>query len=399
LIDQERYKTDETTKQKTDKTTEPRQKSPVGRAEDMDFNATNSTLSNATKSSSLLKGSWHMHREFIYKVYLTRGILDISMALITAFSNGLVIFLFLKDPKKCLRPSPTSLLVASLALVDFLVGSALEPTDAYYNLSIAFGKKSSINRKDMQSATAYLLLCSMLLLMLLTFDRHTAVSRPIQYSQRITKKKVYFSVVFVCSYCALLIFVIRNWGEAFRNEVFCGHVDLVLVITTALFGHIVYSLRRQTSKLKRLSVNSDDVFVVQASERERKVTLTLAFMLVVFLACTMPWFLMMQIFDYCKLCQKNWWVLKLLFILFQANCAFNPFLCTLRLPRYKVALKCILARCAFSRRSSPSWRYRRAYQLKKRFSNTANLQGSGKKESSSSSVALAPVLTQYQLRS
>ena len=364
----------------------------------MDLNATDSIVINATKASSLFKGGGQ--RELVYKIYLTRGILAIPMALITAFSNGLVVFLFLKDPKKSLRSSPTSLLVASLALVDFLVGSALEPTDAYFHLSVAFGRKQYIHRKDLQSAAAYLLLCSMLLFMLITFDRHTAVSRPIQYSQRITKKRVYFSVVFVCFYCALLIFVIRKWGEAFRNQVFCGHVDLVLVITTVLFGHIVYSLRRQTSKLKRLSVNSDDVFVVQASARERKVTLTLAFMLVVFLACTMPWFLMMQIFDYCKLCQKNWWVMKLLFILFQANCAFNPFLCTLRLPRYKVALKCILARCAFSRRFSPSsWRCRRNYHLNQRFSNTVNLQGSGKRESSSSSFALVPVLTQYQLNS
>ena len=398
MIDEERYKTYETTKQQTDKTAERRQKSFVGRAEDMDFNTTNVTLSNTTKASSLLKGG--VNRELIYKVYLTRGILDISMALITAFSNGLVVFLFLKDPKKCLRSSPTSLLVAALALVDFLVGSALEPTDAYYNLSIVLGKKPAINRKDLQSAAAFLLLCSMLLFMLITFDRHTAVSRPIQYCQRITKKRVFSSVVFVCIYCALLIFVIRKWGEAFRNEIFCGHVDLVLVITATLFCHIVYSVRRQTSKMKRLSVNSDDVFVVQASARERKVTLTLAFMLVIFLACTMPWFLMMQIFDYCKVCQKNWWVMKLLFILFQANCAFNPFLCTLRLPRYKVALKCILVRCAFSGRFFPSssWRYRRAYHLKKRLSNSGN-QGSEKKESSSSSFVLAPVLTQYQLKS
>ena len=364
----------------------------------MDLNVTNSNFINATKTSSLLKGGGQL--EFIYRVFLTRGILAIPMALITAFSNGLVIFLFVKDPKKCLRSLPTSLLVASLALVDFLVGSALEPTDAYFHLSVAFGRKQSIERKDLQSAAAYLLLCSMLLFMLITFDRHTAVSRPIQYCQRITKKRVFSSVVFVCIYCALLIFVIRKWGEAFRNEIFCGHVDLVLVITATLFCHIVYSVRRQTSKMKRLSVNSDDVFVVQASARERKVTLTLAFMLVIFLACTMPWFLMMQIFDYCKVCQKNWWVMKLLFILFQANCAFNPFLCTLRLPRYKVALKCILVRCAFSGRFFPSssWRYRRAYHLKKRISNSGN-QGSEKKESSSSSFVLAPVLTQYQLKS
>ncbi|KAJ7377133.1 hypothetical protein OS493_030728 [Desmophyllum pertusum] len=320
------------------------------------------------------------------------------MALMTSFSNGLVVFLFVKDPKKCLRSSPTSLLVASLAWVDFLVGSALEPTDAYYSLSIAFGRKPSIERKDLQSAAAYLLLCSMLLLMLITFDRHTAVSRPLQYSNIITKKRVYLCVFSVCIYCALLIAVIRQWGEEFRNEIFCGHVDLVLLITIAIFGSIVRSLRKQTCMLKRLSVNSDDVFVVQASVRERKVTLTLALMLVVFLACTMPWFLMMQIFDYCAICQKNYWVMKLLFILFQANCAFNPFLCTLRLPRYKVALRTILPRFAFSRRLRPSlWRARRAYQLRRRSSNIAN-QASRKKESLSSSVALAPVLTQYQFK-
>ena len=360
----------------------------------MDFNATNSTLSNATKAFSLLKGSGH--REFIYKVYLTRGILDISMALITAFSNGLVIFLFLKDPKKCLRSSPTSLLVASLALVDFLVGSALEPTDAYFHLFVAFGRKQSIQRKDLQSAAAYLLLCSILLFMLITFDRHTAVSRPIQYSYRITKKRVYICVICVWIYCALLIFAIRQWGEDFRNEIFCVHVDVVVIITTFLFCNIVYKLRKHTSNLRRMSIHSgtiaDDVFVARASMRERKITLTLALMLVVFLACTMPWFLMMQIFGYCKICQKNWWVMKLLFILFQANCAFNPFLCTLRMPPYKLALKCILSRCKFSRRFYTSvWPTRGTYYLQRRRAES-NIRTSRKEGSASSSLQLPPVL-------
>ena len=369
----------------------------------MYFNVTNSSLENATKSTNLFaKGN--SQREIIFKVYLTRSILAIPLTLITTFSNGLVLFLFIKDPKRCLRSSPTSLLVASLALVDFLVGCALEPTDAYYNWSIALGKKPSIDRKDYQSTSAYLLLCSMLLLMLITFDRHTAVSQPIQYAHRITKKRVYASVIFVCVYCAALIFVTRKWAEQYRNEIFCGHVDLVLIITTALFGSIVFSLRKQTRNLQRLSVNSDDVFVVQASERERKVTLTLAIMLVVFLACTMPWFLMMQVFDYCAICQKNWWVMKLLFILFQANCAFNPFFCTLRLPRYKAALKVVLSQTAFSRRFLPStWQGGPAYRLRKRSSNSyAPNDVVGPKRSLSSSLVKdledSPVqLTQYQL--
>lgn len=367
----------------------------------MYFNATDSMLENATKGTTHLAKGGSLQREIIFKVYLTRGVLAIPLALITTFSNGLVILLFIKDPKRCIRSSPTTLLVASLALVDFLVGCALEPTDAYYNLAIAFGKKPSIERKDLQSVSAYLLLCSMLLLMLITFDRHTAVSRPIQYSRRITKKRVYASVMFVCAYCLALIFVIRRWTEQYRNEIFCAHVDLVLVITTALFGSIVCSLRKQTRKLKRLSFNSDDVFVVQASERERKVTLTLAIMLVVFLACTMPWFLMMQVFEYCAICQKNWWVMKLLFILFQANCALNPFFCTLRLPRYKVALKVTLSQTALCRRICPSvWREAQLYRMRKRSSNSyaPNDAADRKRSLSLSLVKAAPVLIQYRLK-
>ena len=358
-------------------------------------------LLNTTKASTLLKGNGQS--ELIYKIYLTRGILAIPMALITAFSNGLVIFLFLKDPKKCLRSSPTSLLVASLALVDFLVGSALEPTDAYYNLSMAFGKKISIQRKDLQSVAAYLLLCSMVLFMLITFDRHTAVSQPILYVHRITKKRIYLSVISVWTYCALLIFAIRKWGEDFRNEIFCVHVDVVLIITTVLFSKIVYRLKRHTGNLRRFSIhsgtNSDDVFVMQASARERKVTWTLSLMLVVFLACTMPWFLMMQIFGYCKICQKNWWVMKLLFILFQANCAFNPFLCTLRMPPYKIALKCILSRWAFSRRFYTSvWPARGTYHLQRRHRTESTFHRERKKEGSfTSSLPQSPSFLQLTL--
>ena len=299
------------------------------------------------------------------------------MALITSFSNGLVMFLFLTDPKRCLRSSPSCLLVASLALVDFMVGGFLEPTDAYYSLAIAFGRQHSIRRKDLQSAAAYFLLCSMLLLLLITFDRYTAISRPIHYPHRITKRRVCISVVMVWIYCALLILGIRQWGEKFRNEIFCVHVDVVVLVMTVLFCNIVYLLRKQTSSLKRFSRSSDDIFVVRASERERKITMTLLLMLVIFLVCTMPWFIMMQIYDYCQICQKYWWIMKLLFILFEANCAINPFLCTFRLPRYRAALRLTLTQWGFSRViCQSSQRARRAYVLKqKRLSSGNHLCG------------------------
>ena len=352
------------------------------------MNGTDTLVINTTNEApSTLK-----HRELpelILKVYLTRGIIAIPMALITSFSNGLVMFLFLTDPKRCLRSSPTCLLVASLALVDFMVGGFLEPTDAYYNLAIAFGRQHSIRRKDLQSAAAYFLLCSMLLLLLITFDRYTAISRPIHYPHRITKRRVCISVVMVWIYCALLIIGIRQWGEKFRNEIFCVHVDVVVLVITVLFCNIVYLLRKQTSSLKRFSRSSDDIFVVRASERERKITMTLLLMLVIFLVCTMPWFIMMQIFDYCDICKKNWWIMKLLFILFQANCAFNPFLCTLRMPPYKTSVKLALLRFEFFRRCFRSTcPARQEYQLQRRDANCRNRGGRKGRLASSSSFVL-----------
>ena len=368
----------------------------------MSVNGTDLILENASKAAS--RSAMANQREIIFKVYLTRGVIAIPLALIIAFSNGLVLLLFVKDPKRCIRSSPSCLLVASLAFVDFLVGCTLEPSDAYYSLSIAFGKKPSIKRKVIQSAFVYLLLCSTLLLMLITIDRHMAVSRPIQYTHRINKKIVYTAVIFVLGYCAALLFVIVQWAGDYRNEIFCGHVDLVLVITTALFGSIVCSLRKQTRNLKKLSVNSDEEFVMHASERERKVTLTLGVMLVVFLACTMPWFLMMQVYDYCPICQKNWWVMKLVFILFEANCAFNPFFCTLRLPRYKAALKITLAQLRFYRWLPwpRTWRLLRASKMKRRRSSGSYTpNNSTQKKQSTQGVIFgksSPVLTQYQFK-
>lgn len=360
----------------------------------MGLNTTNSTSVNAAEATLNLKHG--AKAAFLYNVYLTRGVLAITMAVITSFSNGLVIFLVLMDPKKCLRSSPTCLLVASLALVDFAVGCGLEPTDAYYSLAVANRKKHSLVRKDLQSAAAFLLLSSTVLVMLITFDRHTAVSRPIQYPYSITKKRITISVALVWIYCALLIFAIRRWGKELRNILFCAHIDLVVFITTGIFCRIVYLLRLQTSKLKRLSVSSDDASVVQASTRERKVTLTLATMLVVFLFCTMPWFIMMQIYDNCPICQKHWWILKLLFILFEANCAINPFLCTLRLPRYRVALRMTLARWGFSSVVCRSLQQARgAYELRRRSSSSGN-HSSGKKKSLNSSISLPPVMTHHQ---
>ena len=237
--------------------------------------------------------------------------------------------------------------------------------------------------------------------MLITIDRYLAISRPIHYAQRTSKKVVYASVVIVIGYCSALLFFIVEWAEMHRNKIFCGHIDLVLLITITLFGGLVYALRKQTRQLMKLSGNSDENFVIQASKRERKVTLTLAIKLVVFLACTMPWFLVMQLLDYCRTCQRNWWMMKLLFISFQANCALNPFFCTLRLPRYKAALKVILAHFTFYQWfCAGTWRILSSSRMKRKRSSGSYAPNDSTQKNNLPQIFEkgSPVLTHYQFK-
>lgn len=281
-------------------------------------------------------------------VYLIRGIASISLALITSLANGMVIFLFIKDPFNKIRKSRTNILITSLAVVDFSVGFLLEPIGAYWFLTTFKSKQEPFERKYLEMAEAYLLLVSVFHLLGITRDRHLAILNPMQYSFKKTSRKRSYSIVAVIwLYCLFLVAGLRFIGRHYiRNILFCLHVDLAVAVSVIMFCGVMRSLRKQTLCLK--SLNAQQLLTARSIERERKVTKTMGFMLAVFLVCTLPWFLMMQILPLCSSCKKNLqkllWAFQFFFVLFQANCAFNPFLCAWRLPKYRTAMKLLLYR-------------------------------------------------------
>ncbi|XP_032223042.2 trace amine-associated receptor 1 [Nematostella vectensis] len=283
------------------------------------------------------------------KIYVVRGIISIILAFVTSLANGFVIFLFIKDPHRKIRNSPTNVLISSLAFVDFSVGILLEPISAFWYLTYHVDKAVPFHGRHLEMAEAFLLLVSVFHLLGITRDRVMAVLSPLQYSQT-TRKKSYLVVVCIWVYCVAAIISLRFIGKSYlRNIIFCLHIDIAIVVSVVLFACVLYSLRKQTKTLQ--SFNVDRTVTLRAVKREKKVTKTMGLMLAVFILCTLPWFVMMQMLPLCKTCQRNMdkliWAFKLTFVLFQANCALNPFLCAWRLPKYNAALKAIF-RSSFS---------------------------------------------------
>jgi hypothetical protein len=313
------------------------------------------------ESSNWLKyennASYVAHQK-VSDVYYVRGVASISLALITSLANGLVIFLFIKDPHKNIRKSPTNFLVTSLALVDFIVGFFLEPVGAYWFLTTSFQQKALFESKYLEMAEAFLLVVSVFHLLGITRDRYLAILNPLEYSLRnSTKKRSYSTVIFIWLYCSFLVVGLRFIGKHYmRNILYCLHIDQAVIVSVILFCCVMRSLHKQTLCLQ--SLNVVQVITVRSIQREKRVTKTIGLMLTVFLICTLPWFLLMQILPLCSSCKEHLgiliWVFKLCFVLFQANCAFNPFLCAWRLPKYKAAIKYLLyaSKLTIYRRSS-----------------------------------------------
>lgn len=284
----------------------------------------------------------------ISDVYFVRGIASISLALITSMANGMVIFLFMKDPLNKIRKSRTNILITSLAVVDFSVGFLLEPIGAYYFLTTYSTKQEPFQRKYLEMVEAYLLLVSVFHLLGITRDRHLAILSPMEYSlKKVSRKRSYAIVISIWFYCSLLVVGLRFIGKHYiRNILFCIHIDVAVIISVIMFCGVLRSLRKQTLCLQSLNVTQ--LVTARSIERERKVTKTMGFMLAVFLVCTLPWFLMMQILPLCSSCKKHLskllWAFQFFFVLFQANCVFNPFLCAWRLPKYRTAMRLLLHR-------------------------------------------------------
>ena len=125
----------------------------------------------------------------------TTGIITLLLSPITVIGNGLVLASILLDPFKNIRRSPSSNLIFNLALTDFLMGLVTDPLAAVWHIYTASNSIELYSSKIMFILAIILVGVSTCSLVALSVDRRIAVTTPLQYAYRVTKRKIRIAIV------------------------------------------------------------------------------------------------------------------------------------------------------------------------------------------------------------
>ena len=286
--------------------------------------------------------------DFVLLAWIT-GITMIIMEIFILTGNGLVIAAVLIDPLKNIIRRPSNHFVLSLALA--VVGAAICFFTGWWHIVVAIYKEDLFGAGRNKSGVGefHLVAISTANLLALCIDRLIAIKTPLQYSYKVTKRKVRIVIVRTWGYFTglsslrhLLPLIDEDPADAdFIFNCHCAVAFLALVVICLL---VIRFLRKQTTAMKKQSDNY--LSLRNAVERERKVARGFIVLTLVFIACFVPFFiyhLLEYIFTFCwnKATIAQFLIIfrnaSLMLVFF--NSLINPYLYALRLPNYSETFK------------------------------------------------------------
>ena len=283
----------------------------------------------------------------------TTGIITLLLSPITVIGNGLVLASILLDPFKNIRRSPSSNLIFNLALTDFLMGLVTDPLAAVWHIYTASNSIELYSSKIMFILAIILVGVSTCSLVALSVDRRIAVTTPLQYAYRVTKRKIRIAIV--CIWCHFILgAIIWSLLQPYKSyklplDVMVSvHLVIASIILAVLNVAVIRSVRTQAFNIKN-AVDSENVVIIKnAFSREKAVTQTLVIMVVAFEICSWPFIIISSIAHRAlEVTNLNdfkvyLWMYFLSHTLVLANSLMNPFLYAWRLQKYRKALRYII---------------------------------------------------------
>ncbi|XP_036451451.1 trace amine-associated receptor 6-like [Colossoma macropomum] len=266
--------------------------------------------------------------------------------------------------------TPTNLLILSLAVADLLVGLFVMPVNiiklidtCWYLGKVACSVFPVINSLSLSGS-----LCS---LILIAVDRYIAVSDPLLYSSRITVCKMAVYIILGWSFCLMYVFVFTYFNDHLtpsQMSTKCyGQCVLIIKHSWAIAGIVIsflapcsvilvlYSLifnvaRRQAKAVRAVKNGASRQHGVKvSSSSETKAAKTLSIVIVVYLACWIP-------FNICSLFGQNitslsiMWILLVWLILI--NSCMNPLIYAIFYQWFRASVKYIVTCRIFENSSS-----------------------------------------------
>ena len=289
----------------------------------------------------------------------TIGIAILLFSPVTVIRNCLVLASILLDPFKNIRSSPSSNLIFSLALADLLVGVFTGPLAAHWLIYTAIANSQPFSTNMISSTTAVSVGVSLYSLVALSVDRRIAITTPLQYAHRVTKRRM--RILNALIWCYGIITGTLALFDAINSNfdiIGTAHLVFVSIILLVLNMEVIRSVHNQSLHIKRIVDSENSVLLQSALKREKAVTKAIVIVVVVFQICFWPYvilpFIVKGIRKVTDLHAAGiiLWIYFFFNSLVLANSFINPFLYALRLPKYKKAFQHFLIRWKKSLSSS-----------------------------------------------
>lgn len=290
--------------------------------------------------------------DFIPICWMT-GILNLIISPITIVANGIIIITTVIDPLKNIKGTPSSTLILSLAISDLMVGILFGPLTGFWFVYFAVTKQSPFS-VTVLAVNSVLVAVSVFVLLTLSLDRYIAVTTPLQYSRRVTKKRA--RIVSICIWCystmlGVLVAFLRNKFQLY-GLIVSAHIMLTFLALVVLNIIVILSVRKQGRFLKRANTSSVNVNALRSVyERERKVTRAVFIVIAAFQASFWPYIIISILLYECHACRGYVkllaWLYHLAAVIVNVNSLVNPFLYGWSVPKYRQAMRHFMTRRKF----------------------------------------------------
>ena len=181
--------------------------------------------------------------------------------------------------------TPSNLLLANLALVDFICMAFVAPASIYRQLcrKLGFCHLSETTVLAFRGLGQFVVAAAVSSLFVIAVDRFLAISFPFKYTSMMTKRRTVYCSCLTWLAGGLITFVFMGLNFVYIQSAYC---TLLILVTTSLYIHIFLSAlkkERQIAVLRIPNAKRTTNFL-----HERKSTKTMAIILGVFAASWVP---------------------------------------------------------------------------------------------------------------
>ncbi|XP_036427177.1 adenosine receptor A1-like [Colossoma macropomum] len=288
--------------------------------------------------------------------------LEVIIAVACCLGNVLVIWAVWTC--RALR-KPTFCFIVSLAVADFLVGSVVIPVAVLVDIGINTSFHGCL---FMCGVIIMLEVASVALLLAIAVDRFLRVHIPLTYKSTVSKKRLWIVVALCWVTAALLSFIpMFGWHKSLgADRIECRFFTVIsysylvyfiffslylppLALMTGFYCYIFLTTRRQFRANIGVAAKSSTYY-----QKEHRLAASLVLVLVLFVVCWLPLFLMVTVRLYGPHIEVPSVAVELGVLLSHANSAVNPIVYAFRIPKIKEACKKLWRRVYHDRKQQQS---------------------------------------------